>query len=372
MSKNENNKKKGQVIIVLIVLLIILGIGIAAALIVGDNSDTKADSGLENSQEAVVIPEADDNVYVDDGGNVYEGDAVPGLEEGEELVDIEIPEIDPADFVEPGEGTLDIGKIQGFSEITQSENSEDEEDSSDADDNAGNGNTSNGNSGNEDTDDSDKGNSDGSDEEDPGDSGEGGSAGNTDEEQEPVANPVLSDGNLVVESIGSYTGNFLEDGSDTPIVDVAAMLVTNNSSQMLQVGQIDFKVNDSETATFLISNLPAGTSVLVLEKNGRTYNSKEDYSYGNVTSAYMDSASTHSDKFDISMEDGKVILKNKTDKTYSKIYVYYKYVQIGGAYKGGITYRTLLENVASGATAEAVASHMNPSSSRVVDIRYAE
>ena len=79
----------------------------------------------------------------------------------------------------------------------------------------------------------------------------------------------LSDSNLIIEKVGSYTGNYLEDGSDEPIEKVAAIIISNTSDKMLQVGDITFKVNDKENATFRVTNLLPHTSALVLESNKR-------------------------------------------------------------------------------------------------------
>ncbi|MDO4333586.1 MAG: hypothetical protein Q4C58_13000 [Eubacteriales bacterium] len=256
---------------------------------------------------------------VNTSGEIMDDSAVRELAEGENPEDIEIQVKTSAGYVEPGKDTLDIQKIQGFT--TQAGGEESNPESAES-------------------------------------SGQAGT--------------VLSDPNLSVNAVGSYTGNFLEDGSDEPVADVASILITNNSAQMLQVGQVTFQVNDTETATFKVTNLPAGTSALVMEQNRREYKEDDDYSYGNTATAYIDSPSLESDKFDIEMENGKVRVINKTDQAYSRVYVYYKYVQMGGAYKGGITYRTPVENVPANGSAEAVAGHMNPDGTLVVDVQIAE
>lgn len=183
---------------------------------------------------------------------------------------------------------------------------------------------------------------------------------------------TLSDARLQAEGVGIYTGNFLEDGSDEPTENVAALLVKNDSDQMLQVGEITFQVNDSETATFFVTNLPAGASALVLEQNKRPYSEEDSYTYGNAVTGFMDTPSLEEDKFEIVKEDGKLTLKNKTGESYEKVYVYYKYKQLNGTYMGGITYRTPFENVAAGGEAEAIAGHFKVEGSEIVDVQIME
>lgn len=232
------------------------------------------------------------------------------LADGENPADIDVKVKSSNDFVEPGKDTLDVSKIQGYSAKVGVEDKT--------------------------------------------------------EKSEQI---VLSDSNLTVESIGAYSGSFIEDGSDEATKNVTAMLITNNSDQMLQVALIDFQVNSNETASFKVTNLPAGTSTLVLESNKREFSDNDTYTYGNAATGYMDQPTLEEDKVELKTENGKITLKNKTDKELKTVYVYYKYMQIGGAYLGGITYRTPFENVGAGKEAEAVAAHFNPDSSQIMGVQ---
>lgn len=238
------------------------------------------------------------------------------LADGENPADIDVKVKSSNDFVEPGKDTLDASKIQGYSaKVGDSDKNDDSKDT---------------------------------------------------EKAEQI---VLSDSNLTVESIGAYSGSFIVDGSDEATKNVTAMLITNNSDQMLQVALIDFQVNSNETASFKVTNLPAGTSTLVLESNKREFSDKDTYTYGNAATGYMDQPTLEEDKVELKTENGKITLKNKTDKELKRVYVYYKYMQIGGAYFGGITYRTPFENVGAGKEAEAVAAHFNPDSSQIMGVQ---
>lgn len=266
-------------------------------------------------------------------GIIFGTDNIEGvheLSEGENPEDVETQVKSSDDYVEPASGTLDIEKIQGFT-------------------------PANGNAGSSAN----------------GTSNENGDSGSSDAASGDSTAPTitLSDPNLTVEAIGSYSGNFLEDGSDEPTANVAAMLITNNSDQMLQIAEITFQVNDTETASFKVTDLPAGTSTLVLEANKREYSEEDSYTYGETATGYMEQPSLEEDKFELVTEDGKITLKNKTDQSYDKVYVYYKYVQLGGAYLGGITYRTPFENVPANGEVESIAAHFNPESSKIMAVQ---
>lgn len=235
------------------------------------------------------------------------------------------------DYVEPDKGTLDMDKIQGFTAAGENVSSSTDTTEDDTDSKS--------------------------------------DSKDSEQDSSAVSDITLADSNLTVEAVGSYSGNFLEDGSDEPTANVAAMLITNNSDKMLQIAEISFKVNEKDTAVFKVTDLPAGTSTLVLESNKREFSEEDAYTYGETATAYIEQPSLEEDKFELETEDGKITLKNKTDKSYEKVYVYYKYVQIGGAYLGGITYRTPFENVPAGGEAEAVAAHFNPESSKIMAVQ---
>ena len=193
--------------------------------------------------------------------------------------------------------------------------------------------------------------------------------GHADDETEENSIYKLSDERLIVKSVGAYTGNFVEDGSDDAVKGITAMVVTNHSDKMLQVGDISFQVTKKETASFRITNLMPHTSVLVLELNRRIYKEKDNYSFGTVATAWLDKPDIPKNKFEIKKENGRLTLVNMTDDTYDIVYVYYKYAKSGGVYMGGITYRVPFENVTAKASVESIANHFNKDSSKIIDVQ---
>lgn len=175
----------------------------------------------------------------------------------------------------------------------------------------------------------------------------------------------LSDPGLVLEAVGKYSGPFIEDGSDEPIVDGLAIIVTNQSSEMVQVADITLNVNGSEKANFLVTNLPGGTSTMVLERGKRTYQEGDTFAFDDMQAGYLKETSLMEDTFEIKGEDGKLTVKNISKKDYKSAYIYYKYTQRGGAFLGGITYRVPVEDIKAGKTVEVVAGHWREGSSRL-------
>ncbi len=178
---------------------------------------------------------------------------------------------------------------------------------------------------------------------------------------------------IVIESIGSFVGPYVEDASDEEVENVAAMIITNTSDKMIQYSALSFDVKSGEPLNFVITNLPANTSAIVLEKNRKYFEGNETITYsGNIT-AYME-RDMHSSEVVASASDNLISLTNNSDKTIDTAYVYYKIYIDGGAYLGGITYRAKIENIAPGETRTQGASHYFTSNSQVltVDIGYAE
>ena len=173
---------------------------------------------------------------------------------------------------------------------------------------------------------------------------------------------------LVIENIGQYTGQFIEDGSDKPVANVLSLLVKNNSNKVVQYGEINIKVNGNKNAVFKITNLPPKTSTLVMESTGKIEFNKDDkYKYVDSIQAKLNNMSLMKDKVQITkQEDGVIGIKNVSGKDLGTVYVYYKYFQEGGAYLGGITYRVKFENVKAGASVEEKTSHFSKNSSEIL------
>ena len=173
---------------------------------------------------------------------------------------------------------------------------------------------------------------------------------------------------LVIENIGQYTGQFIEDGSDKPVANVLSLLVKNNSNKVVQYGEINIKVNGNKNAVFKVTNLPPKTSTLVMESTGKIeFNEDDKYKYVDSIQAKLDNMSLMKDKVQITkQEDGVIGIKNVSGKDLGTVYVYYKYFQEGGAYLGGITYRVKFENVKAGANVEEKTSHFSKNSSEIL------
>lgn len=336
-----NKKKKTILIITVIVCLAALAI---VGILVFPKTSRPEETVEPTAPETTAAPAATEEQPTEAETTAPTEKGYHEVQPGEDISSTVVDVKRSPEYVEPGRGALDLDKIQG---LTPS--------------GSGSGGSGSGTQGGGSKSDTSSG---GADKSDTPSEPQG-------SETEPASTPkgtVLSDPNLTAEVIAKYAGSFVEDGTNTATADVTAMVITNNSDQMLQIGVVEFQVNGSETAEFTVTNLPAGASALVMENSRRTFHDGDDFSYGKVASSYIDMPSLESDKFDILEGDGKLTLVNKTGESYGKVYVYYKYVQLGGAYLGGITYRVPFENVPANGQVESVAGHFRPDGSKIVGV----
>ena len=194
-------------------------------------------------------------------------------------------------------------------------------------------------------------------------------AGFTDVDFMPLGD--LGEG-LAITRAGSYTGRFVEDGRNLPTENVLAVLVTNRSDRFVEYAQI-VASSGTGTAVFQLTSLPAGQSVLVMEKNNRCYEDGMTFNrtlLQRVTKPDRE-FSLYPEVFGIKAADGVVNLINRTETAYpGKIAVYFKNAQ-DGIYIGGITYSRTLENgIPAGGIAQFMADNYTVAGSELVFIEY--
>lgn len=184
--------------------------------------------------------------------------------------------------------------------------------------------------------------------------------------------PAIMEGGLLIKQQGSYSGFFMEDGSDQEVTDVMMIVVENQSGKDLQLSRIVMEYSDF-SAVFQVTNLPAGASAMVLEQNA--HKSVEETAKATRMEDmvfFQEPMSLQADLFEYSLSEGVIMVTNKSDKAISgDIYVYYKNFS-EELYRGGITYRAKIEGgLKAGETKEVAAGHYSMELSRLLAIQYA-
>lgn len=265
--------------------------------------------------------------------------------------------------------TTDVSKISGF---TSEEGNGTDGNSNSESDNNGNSNSGGDNNTGSNSDNNNStsnGNSNNSSNKNNTDSNNTGNSSNNKNNNSNSSNKIslpytIASTGMTIKNIGQYTGNFVEDGSDKSVSNVLSIVVTNTSGKDLQYGEIKLKAG-SKTATFKLTNIPSGKSVLALETSGMKYSSGTNYTYAEATYAQTN-MSMNSSKVSVSTADSKVTIKNISGKDLGTVYVYYKNLDKSGAYLGGITYRVKFENVKSGDTLTQSTKHFSKSNSKII------
>lgn len=184
---------------------------------------------------------------------------------------------------------------------------------------------------------------------------------------------ILQD-SLEIVSVGKYSGVYVENGADITVDNVASMVVTNTSDKMLQVARFTMNVNGDpdDVALFQVTDLPAGASALIMELNKRPYQEGEVYELGQELHTFYEESSTMSDTFSFEVKEGLLTLTNLTDQSFDNVYVHYKYVQEGGAYLGGIAYRSLFKSIGPNESVTTSANHFTDKLSVIVRVDVVE
>ena len=151
---------------------------------------------------------------------------------------------------------------------------------------------------------------------------------------------------LRVTDMGSYTGMYMEDGTDEILSGIMMLVVENTGEQDIQYAEITMDLGEQE-AQFSLTTLPVGESVVLLEKNRMVWDDSRDYKavapmIQNVA-YFQEPISTMEDKLKIGIVDGAINVTNISGEDIpGTIAVYYKNAA-ADIYYGGITYRIQIQ-----------------------------
>lgn len=180
------------------------------------------------------------------------------------------------------------------------------------------------------------------------------------------------DNGLSVLCTGSYSGAYLEDGTDEQVQDVLCIVVKNNGQQMIEYGRITLS-SEGQTAEFVFSGLPVGAAVLVQEKNRLTaFEQTDAFAFSLAECALPGSiVLAFGDDFELYPDDGVLNVKNISGRDFSgDVSVFYKNFAYG-LFLGGITYRARISGgIPNGAIAQSMQKHYQLDTSAIVYMAY--
>lgn len=175
-----------------------------------------------------------------------------------------------------------------------------------------------------------------------------------------------------VACMGTYSGTYVEDGSNEQVTDVLTIVVKNISSDLVEYGLITVDCG-GETATFELSALPAGSYALVMEKNRLTYDNTMVLSkpiceqYAEPNNLIMD----FGNDFNVYPSDGVINIENISGRDIeSDVSLFYKNYEYG-LFIGGITYRARFSGgIKAGEIAQCMQQHYSLEKSAIMYMSY--
>ena len=175
-----------------------------------------------------------------------------------------------------------------------------------------------------------------------------------------------------VACMGTYSGTYVEDGSNEQVTDVLTIVVKNISSDLVEYGLITADCG-GETATFELSALPAGSYALVMEKNRLTYDNTMVLSKP-ICEQYAEPNNLITDfgnDFNVYPSDGVINIENISGRDIeSDVSLFYKNYEYG-LFIGGITYRARFSGgIKAGEIAQCMQQHYSLEKSAIMYMSY--
>lgn len=173
---------------------------------------------------------------------------------------------------------------------------------------------------------------------------------------------------LKVTEIGSYTGIYVEDGSNGPVARVLMVIVKNIGKQTVQYGQVE--LSDGNTvARFTFTTLPPGESVVLLETTRMSYEEGKNLDQVTIKNVVMfpQESNAWEDQLKIQALDGALNVTNISGKDITgDVMIYYKNASSDMLY-GGITYRVIVKGgIKAGEVKQVSAVHYAANGSRIM------
>ena len=179
----------------------------------------------------------------------------------------------------------------------------------------------------------------------------------------------IADTHLYVDSVGAYTGAYVEDMSMTECKDVFACVIRNDSDQLLSYSSFNIIYGDDESVKcgFHATNIKPHCSALVLSDDKNVKFDVVLYFQPNEPMEVLSDGLTMLDgSVGVSYKDGMLVVTNLTENDLGTVYIRYKMFTGGNVYLGGFTGSIMVENVKAFETYHVDAGVFNPDTCEIV------
>ena len=178
----------------------------------------------------------------------------------------------------------------------------------------------------------------------------------------------MNDADIKIQHINSYSGIFIEDGSDVEVDNVAAIQVKNTSKKALEFAQIQI-YNGDKKLVFDVSSLPANSSAIIMEKNKAPLDKSKSITYGGTTGGYTNKLEKDATIKYQKIDNNGIKVTNKSNKNIPCVRIFYKYKSSEGYYIGGITYTAKINNIKAKESQTIYPSHFDSDGGEIMMIK---
>lgn len=182
--------------------------------------------------------------------------------------------------------------------------------------------------------------------------------------------PVIGlDYGLQITDHGSYTGVYMEDGSNEIVSDVMMLVVQNNGEADIQLAELTVLCG-GETYRFKLTNLAVGKRAVLLDLDRkRAEGGTPEVVELDSVALFQEPMELHEDAIEIGGLEGMLNVKNISDTDISgDIHIYYKYAA-QDIYYGGITFRVRIQGgLKAGELRQIPAGHFDPKGCEIIQV----
>ena len=180
---------------------------------------------------------------------------------------------------------------------------------------------------------------------------------------------ISLDYGLQITDHGSYTGVYMEDGSNEIVSDVMMLVVQNNGEADIQLAELT-ALCGGEAYRFKLTNLAVGKRAVLLDLDRkRAEGGTPEVVELDSVALFQEPVELHEDAIEIGGLEGMLNVKNISDTDISgDIHIYYKYAA-QDIYYGGITFRVRIQGgLKAGELRQIPAGHFDPKGCEIIQV----
>ena len=180
---------------------------------------------------------------------------------------------------------------------------------------------------------------------------------------------MLLEHDIRICELSSYTGSYVEDGSDEYVENIMMLILENEGEDDIQFGNVII----NNQYVFEFTTLLPGDKVMVLEKNRSVYaeDIKIDSAVLKQAALFSEAPSMHEDLLEITTENGMICITNISGTEFSGGKLFYKNV-VNEHFLGGITYFSTIPKLQSNQSVKLSADHYEEDRSRLLFVTYGQ